>query len=187
MIPRSPNLKRQILTIPNLLSLFRLCLIPVCVWLYCVRHDYIATTLVLILSGLTDVVDGLIARKFHMVSDVGKILDPVADKLTQASMLFCLLSRFRNMIVPLLLMVVKEIFSAISGWLVIRKTGQVQGALWHGKAATVLLYAMMVIHLLWVNIPSVVSTLLIGLCSTAIILSFVLYGIRNLQLIRQPG
>ena len=83
----------RILTIPNLLSFFRLCLIPVFMWLYCVEKNYLWTGIILILSGLTDTVDGIIARKFNMISDLGKVLDPIADKLTQAAMLFCLLTR----------------------------------------------------------------------------------------------
>ena len=91
--------QNKILTIPNLLSLFRLCLIPVFMWLYCVEKNYLWTGIILIISGLTDTVDGFVARHFNMISDLGKILDPVADKLTQAAMLFCLLTRFPLMIV----------------------------------------------------------------------------------------
>ncbi len=63
--------RNQILTIPNLLSFFRLCLIPLFVWLYCVKQAYIWTGTVLLLSGVTDLADGYIARKFHAVSDLG--------------------------------------------------------------------------------------------------------------------
>ena len=55
---------KRVFTLPNLLSFFRLCLIPVIVWLYCIRKNYLMTTLVLLLSGITDVVDGIIARRF---------------------------------------------------------------------------------------------------------------------------
>ena len=81
---------KEILTVPNLLSMLRLCMIPLFVWLYCAKEAFGATALVLVLSGITDIVDGFIARRFHMVSDFGKILDPIADKLTQAAMLLCL-------------------------------------------------------------------------------------------------
>ena len=111
----------KILTIPNLLSFFRLCLIPVFMWLYCVERNYLWTGIILIISGLTDTVDGIIARKFNMISDLGKVLDPIADKVTQAAMLFCLLTRFPLMIAPLALMVVKEFFMGVTGLLVIQK------------------------------------------------------------------
>ena len=86
--------ENKILTVPNLLSLFRLLLIPVIVWLYWFQKDYFPAGALLILSGLTDLADGYIARHFNAVSNVGKILDPIADKLTQAAMLFCLVTRF---------------------------------------------------------------------------------------------
>lgn len=79
--------KEQLLTIPNLLSVVRLLLIPLIVWLYCARQEYELAVLFILLSGATDVVDGFIARRFHMVSDFGKILDPVADKLTQGALI----------------------------------------------------------------------------------------------------
>lgn len=100
----------RILTIPNLLSFFRLCLILLIIWLYCVEENYSWAGYTLILSGITDIVDGFIARRFHMTSDLGKVLDPVADKLTQAAMLVCLLVRFPFMIVPLVLLLIKETF-----------------------------------------------------------------------------
>ena len=72
--------QKKIITIPNILSFFRLCLIPVIVWLYTVKQDYLWTLLILLLSAITDIVDGIIARKFNMISDFGKAFDPVADK-----------------------------------------------------------------------------------------------------------
>lgn len=175
------------LTIPNLLSLFRLCLIPVFMWLYCVEKNYLWTGIVLIISGLTDTVDGIIARKFNMISDLGKVLDPIADKVTQAAMLFCLLTRFPLMIAPLALMVVKEFFMGVTGLMVIQKTGKVFGADWHGKVNTWLLYAMMILHVFWYNIPDIVSKVLIGICVVMMLISLVLYGRHNLKALRETG
>lgn len=175
--------KHKIITIPNILSLFRVLLIPVIIWLYVVKEAPFWTTVILALSGMTDIVDGIIARRFHMVSDFGKAFDPVADKLTQVAMLFCLVTRFKWMLLPLVLLVVKEIFSGVTGLLVIRKTGVVHSAVWHGKVTTVALYSMMSIHLLWFNIPAIFSGILIGACTALIMLSAVLYGNRNLSLL----
>ena len=99
--------RKDILTIPNLLSLLRLMMIPLFVWLYLHGHDG-WTAAVLLLSGATDVVDGYIARHYNQVSDFGKAFDPVADKLTQAAMLLCLTTRHPAMLVPLILLVIKE-------------------------------------------------------------------------------
>ena len=176
--------KHKIITIPNILSFIRLLLIPVIVWLYIVKKDPIWTMAILALSGITDIVDGIIARKCNMVSDFGKAFDPVADKLTQIAMLFCLVSRFRWMLLPLCVLVVKEITAGIMGLMVIRKTGDVFGAVWHGKATTVSLYSMMIIHLLWFNIPGVISGILIGACTALALLSAFMYSRENLKKLR---
>lgn len=182
---RKDEPSNKIITIPNILSLFRLCMIPVILWLYLGEQRNILAGGVLILSGITDIVDGLIARRFHMVSDLGKILDPIADKLTQAAMLLCLLISFPLMLFPLLLMACKELFMAVTGTLIIRKTGMVPGAVWHGKAATVFLYAVMLLHVFWQEVPPLLSIASIAACVLMIALSFLLYAIRNLKLLCQ--
>ena len=178
--------ENKILTIPNVLSVFRICLIPIFIWLYSVKQNYIWAGYVLVLSGITDIMDGFIARKFHLISNLGKILDPIADKLTQGVILLCLISRFSFMIVPFILLILKEIFAGVTGLLVIRKTGQVFGADWHGKVSTCLLYAMMIIHVVWYNISPVFSNIFIIVCIAMMIVSFVLYGIRNIRALTNP-
>ena len=173
--------KHKIVTIPNVLSLLRLLLIPLILWMYVVKHDPLWTCAILVLSGVTDIVDGIIARRCHMVSDFGKAFDPVADKLTQIAMLFCLVTRFRWMLLPLCVMVVKEVAAGILGLVVIRKTGNVDGSVWHGKATTVSLYSMMAIHLIWYNIPGVLSGILIGACTALALLSAFMYTRENVK------
>lgn len=178
-LSQTNDYKNKILTIPNALSFFRLCLIPVFIWMYCVEQKYLETGLLLLLSGATDIVDGFIARTFHMISDLGKILDPIADKLTQAAMLFCLFTRFPLMLLPLALMVVKEFYMGVTGFMVIQKTGKVLGANWHGKVATCLLYIMMILHVVWLDIPKTISNISISACVLMMVISLILYGIRN--------
>lgn len=175
--------ENKVVTIPNILSFFRLCLIPLFIWLYVARKEYGWTAAVLLLSGLTDIVDGFIARHFHQISNVGKILDPIADKLTQLAMLICLLFRFPMMWIAIGVLALKEIFAGITGLLAIHKNKRVHGASWHGKLATVLLYAMILLHVVWFNIPPISSNIAIAVCVAAIINSFVLYGIQNIRAI----
>lgn len=177
--------QNKILTIPNILSFFRLCLIPVIVWLYVGKQDYLWTLLILTLSGVTDIVDGIIARKFKMISNFGKAFDPVADKLTQMAMLFCLVSRFPYMMIPFVLLVVKEVFTGITALVSIKKTNTVKGAVWHGKLTTVSLYAMMAIHVVWFNIPRTLSLILVGICIGIMLMSFIMYAIQNFTAIRK--
>ena len=176
--------QKKIITIPNVLSFFRLCLIPVIVWLYTVKQDYLWTLLILLMSAITDIVDGIIARKCNMISDFGKAFDPVADKLTQMAMLFCLVSRFPYMMIPFVLLVVKEVFTGITALITIKRTNTVKGAVWHGKLTTVALYSMMAIHLLWYNIPRTVSLILVSICIGIMLMSFILYAIQNIKAIK---
>ena len=176
--------KNDILTIPNLLSLVRLLLIPVIIWLYCVRQDYVLGLLVLILSGLTDIADGIIARSFNMVSDFGKILDPVADKLTQFAVMLCLIERFPKMAVPAAIFFVKELVTGIMGLVAVKRSGKVLSADWHGKVNTVLLYFTMALHMIWPGIPEGLSTGLIIACVGMMLFSASRYGVRNRKLIK---
>lgn len=167
--------KDQILTIPNLLSVVRLLLIPLIVWLYCGKQEYYGAAAVIALSGITDIADGIIARKFHMVSDFGKILDPVADKLTQAALIACLISKYDWMLPLLILFAAKEITMGISGLVVIRKKDVVNSAQWFGKLTTVVLYAVMIILFLFPCVPALAANGMILVCAAAILLSMVKY------------
>ena len=168
--------KKNILTIPNFLSLFRLVLIPVIIWLYCDRKQYYATVAVIALSGVTDILDGKIARKFNMVSDVGKVLDPIADKLTQAALVICLITRYPWMRALLILFIIREVIMVWWGYLALKRTDTVNSAKWYGKAATVVLYAVMIVLIFFINIPNLVANMLMLLCAVFMILSLVLYG-----------
>ncbi len=179
--------RRQILTIPNLLSAFRLLLVPVIVCLYCGREDYPLTACVLLLSGATDIVDGFVARRFHMVSDLGKVLDPVADKLTQTAALACLLTRFPAIWWLLGVLMGKEAIMACMGIFVIHKTGVVHGAEWHGKLATCVIYAAIFLHIVWYDIPAAASYGLVAAGVACILLSLVLYTIHNIRWARHTG
>ena len=173
--------QNKVLTLPNLLSLLRLCMIPIIIHLYCVKKKYALTAFMLILSGITDVVDGWIARRFHMISNFGKAFDPVADKLTQLAVMICLVSRFRIMLFPLVILCLKELLAGVIGLITIRKTQTVPSARWHGKACTATLYFVMILHIVWYTIPETVSTVLILISIALMLLSSVLYTVSGFK------
>ena len=173
--------KGRIFTIPNLLSSIRILLIPFFLWFYLAKDDVTVTVILLALSAVTDMLDGFIARHFNCISDLGKALDPVADKLTQLAMLFCLLFRFPRMIILIIVLCVKEVFVGSTQLLVIHRTEEVLGADWHGKVTTILLYGVMLLHLLWLDLPDELSFALELLCIAMLLLSGVLYGLRNIR------
>lgn len=173
------------LTIPNVLTCFRILLIPVFVWMYSFEMDYIAAALVLIVSGITDILDGFIARTFNMMSDLGKLLDPVADKLTQAATVICLSFRYPLMLAIFILMFFKETYAFWSRLQVVKKTGVVYSSQWHGKVTTFLLYATMMIHVFWIEIPKNASNIMVLGCIAMLILSAILYEKENKTLMNE--
>lgn len=179
--------KEQILTIPNLLSLVRLALIPVIVWLYCVERDRTLAVAIIVLSGITDIVDGFIARHFNMISDFGKILDPIADKLTQAAVLICLTVRYRLMYALITLFAVKELIMAFCGCLVIKKKDVVNSAKWYGKLNTVVLFCVMTTLVLFPNIPTTAANIMICICAVMMLISLFLYTTFYIKLLRDKN
>ncbi len=174
----------KIWTIPNMLSFARVLMIPWFVWVYLSKQNSNGAAMILLLSGITDTIDGMIARRFNMVSNLGKALDPLADKLTQIAMMACLVFRFEHMWLVLGALCVKELFVLVSSLMAIHRTDEVLPADWHGKMTTTTLYAAMIAHLLFPGMPQTLSDGLILLCTCMILLSGVLYGVRNIRAIR---
>ena len=167
--------KKQILTIPNLLSVVRLALIPVIVWLYSYEKNYYAAIGVILLSGATDIIDGWIARHFNMISDFGKALDPLADKLTQAALLLCLLSKYKLMWGLIIVFGICEIAKLTLGIIIAKKHDEVNGAKWYGKANTVIIYATMMALILFPQMSDALTTALMLFCGAVMIAAHVLY------------
>lgn len=139
--------KKEFLTIPNLLSLFRLLLIPVYVYLYfraTTPWDYYLCAAILAVSCLTDLADGYIARHFNMISHVGKILDPVADKATQLAMVICLAIRYPVLWWMLGILAVKELYQLIAMYVFAKKKLALNGARFSGKIATTVLFVSLI-------------------------------------------
>ena len=132
-------------TIPNWLCFIRIALIPVFTALF-VKEQYIAAFITMIVAALTDVFDGKIARKYNMVSNLGKILDPIADKLSQIAIVIILLVKFWDgpLKYILFLFIFKELLMVIgAGILMAKGMRPVAAEVW-GKLATVVFYTFMI-------------------------------------------
>ena len=132
--------------IPNILTVIRFLIIPFIV-INIFLGNYILAFVFFTLSGLTDIADGFIARKFNLVSNFGKLMDPLADKLTQIATLTSLVI---NNIIPIwiLLIVLLKEFIMIVGASFLYGKDVVVYSRWYGKLATVLFYIAIVISLL---------------------------------------
>ena len=155
------NWKKEILTIPNLLSLLRLVLIPVYMTIYlnaATASDYYLSAAILAVSCLTDMIDGKIARHFNMISTIGKILDPFADKATQFTLILCLALKHPVLWYLVGLFVVKEGFQLIAGGIMLRKGRMLDGALISGKICTTVLFVSLIIL---VMLPALQETVIL--------------------------
>lgn len=170
--------KKEVFSIPNILSFVRLLLIPVFMIFYLTAKtpfDYYIAAAVILISGLTDMADGLIARKFRMITELGKVLDPIADKLTQVAIVFTLTFRFPAMFFLFVLLAVKEIFMGVNGLVLLRKGKKLDGAMWFGKLATAVLYVVMFIFIAVPTLPDTAANILMIIAGFFLVLSFLLY------------
>ena len=124
--------------VPNILTTIRLLLIPV-IFYFTLQENYILAVIFLTLSGITDVLDGYIARRFNFITDFGTLFDPLADKLTQISTLIVLVIQQIIPIWILIVVIVKEVLM-IAGAAFLYDKNTIVGSRWYGKAATVVFY-----------------------------------------------
>ena len=126
--------------IPNILTLFRILLVPVFIYLFHISKEHGLAVAVFLLAGLTDVLDGFLARHYNWTSNIGKILDPFADKCMQVSALICLgQSGFVSWWIVSVL-VFKELVLFIGALFALKKERVYVQSNWYGKAGTVAFY-----------------------------------------------
>ncbi len=171
--------KKDILTIPNILSLFRLLLIPVYVVIYLNAEqpiDYAIAAAILAISCLTDMIDGKIARHFNMISTIGKVLDPIADKATQFTLLLCLAIRYPVLWSLAFLFVIKEGFQLIAGLITFKHGKMLTGALISGKICTAVLFISLIVMVLMPNLPENVIHIITLVDAVFMLIAFIHYA-----------
>lgn len=168
--------KENNFSIPNMMSAFRILLIPVFVLAYFLRPDAVwISVMTLAISGLTDVVDGIIARKFHMITQLGKVLDPVADKLTQATVCVCLTISHPQLLILLVVLGIKELTMMCGGIYVLKTGHKPISAKWFGKLCTCVLFGVFMLFLLFPNMGAGQMYGLIGVGVVFAAFSLIMY------------
>lgn len=160
--------------IPNILSGFRLLLVPFFVWQMLAGHTLVGGILLLV-SGITDMLDGMLARRFGWVSDLGKVLDPAADKLTQVAAFLVMAISLRRYWVFFVVLTLKEALMAIGALYLMKKGIRLEGAHWYGKVSTVVFYAVIIVVLLFPGLPVGVVTALLGVATAVSVIALLLY------------
>ena len=137
---------KNIFTIPNIISLFRLILVPLFVITYFAETEnnyYFWSIVIVLISGLSDIVDGFIARRFNMISDLGKVLDPIADKLTQVVIILSLAIRHPSIFPMFIVLFVKELLTLFVAVHLLSKGTKPISSKWFGKLSTVVIFLTM--------------------------------------------
>lgn len=174
----------DIMTIPNAISFVRILLITPFVAFF-ISRMYIAAAVTVAISGLSDCFDGLIARKFHQESEFGKILDPLADKLTLIAVGVCLIL-IEPFVLPLMIiMVIKDTLMIIGGVIIVRRGIIPPKSSWYGKVSTFLFYisvAAIVLMAVFHYENMALSYSLLGVTAAFMIYSLINYAVIFFQL-----
>ncbi len=170
--------RKELLSIPNCMGYFRILLIP----LFCIIYiradsiiDYYAAAGIVIISAVTDLLDGKIARKFNMITEFGKVIDPVADKLTHGAIALCLILRYRYMKYLVLVMLLKEAFMVIMGVINLKHGRRLDGAKMYGKVCTTTLFIVLAALVLFPEIPEITANVLIVFEIIMMLVTWALY------------
>lgn len=182
----------KIFTIPNLLSMIRIVLIiPMIVFF--LSKNYIGAVICIVISGLSDMFDGMIARRFNQISKLGKMLDPIADKLTLVAVIICIGILIPNLRLLVIILAAKDILMLIGGAYLIHRGITPPAAKWYGKIATVVFY-ISVTAIVGIEVfggaqlaaqLSVLITTLLTVTSLVMIFALVMYAILFFQLLKE--
>ena len=172
-------------TIPNLLSLLRIALIIPFV-IFFLRGNYIASALMIIVSGISDALDGFTARKLNQITELGKMLDPLADKLTLIAIMICIVILFPIVMPVVIILIVKDIIMMIGASVLLKSDIKPPAARWYGKIGTVLFYfsvTLIVFLKAAFNYDnSVLSIVLLGVTAAMMIFALIKYFLIFIKL-----
>ena len=167
--------------IPNILTGIRFILIPF-IFIAVISHHYLVGIIIFTISAFTDILDGYIARKYNYISDIGKLIDPLADKITQISLLLAL--TILN-ILPwwiLAIVFIKECTIIITASFLYKRKDFVVYSKWYGKLATTLFYlaiiCSLIINQFHINLPFKFDLYLYYLAILATIFSLIMYAVQ---------
>lgn len=165
--------------LPNILCYLRILMVPLFLHIYFTaetQRDYYIATGVVMASGITDFLDGQIARRCNMITDLGRIIDPIADKLMQLAMLAALMFKIKYMYILVIYLIIKEVVMAAVGFVCMKTIHRrLNGAKWYGKVCTALLYVVMLVLVAFPQLENTYQNILLCVCAGGLTLSFIMY------------
>ena len=180
----------DLFTVPNLLTYMRFILVAPFMY-YFINQQYIPAAICIGISGLTDCFDGMLARKLNQVTSLGKILDPIADKVTLIAVAVCMLIYMPSILPIMLVLVVKELLMLIGGFVLLIKKIAPPPANIFGKVATLVFYftICIVIFLKAVFSIEIMSLIVIGsvIVALAMLVALVQYAMIFVKLLKNAN
>ena len=170
--------KKDIFTIPNIICYVRILLIPIFAYIYITAdssQDYIIAASIVLVSSISDLFDGMIARKFNQVTELGKILDPVADKLNHFAILLCLAFRYKIMWLVIALMVIKEGYMLYNGIYFLKRGKMMNGAMWYGKICTAVTFIGLFAIFLIFDMPEIYVNIIAIIMMITMVFTLIMY------------
>ena len=185
-------ISKDLMTIPNAISFIRILLITPFVACFIaakfINGNYIPSIVIIALSGISDFFDGMIARKFHQESELGKVLDPLADKLTLIAVGVCLIFIEPYVLPLMVIMVLKDVLMIIGGTIIINQGVIPPKSSWYGKASTFMFYiavGMVVLMEIFNFHNETVSLTVLGFTAGLMIFSLINYAIIFFRIQKQ--
>ncbi len=174
------------MNVPNLLSLIRLILVPVFAYVFFSGHPYAGpiSAAIFLAAFLTDIADGWIARHYNLVTKLGRILDPLADKLMKATAVICLTIRGDIPLWVILVLLAKEIVMLSGGTYLLTKTKDLPSSNWFGKTAEGSVVAMVLLLIVF-SVPHGVSVTLWCIVLALELLALCVYAVRTVKLLEK--
>lgn len=170
----------------------RFALIPFFFWTY-TTDKFLAAAIIFFAAGLTDMIDGMIARRYNMTTELGKIIDPLADKLMQMCAVVLLAIEFKQLIWLLVLFCVKEITQMLGGFKMIKDKKEIMPSKWYGKLNTAIIFVFLSL-LIWRGygieghvgydgngIPEWICYIAFGIIAFLLVYSFIRYYIEGFR------
>ncbi len=167
-------------SLPNILSVFRIIIIPFFIIFYA-KEMYIFALIALVISGCTDTLDGTIARRFNSITELGKVLDPLADKLTQVAIAIMLCIRYPFIAPMIVILVIKEVSMIVFSYRLLKLGAAPIAALWWGKIATAVFYVVTCFivafghYLINTTYGEIILLTLTGIATILMVFSFIKY------------
>lgn len=180
----------SVFTIPNIISITRILLI-VPFTIYFIIEEYIIAFAIILLSGVSDCLDGFIARKLNQVTELGKLLDPIADKLTLVSVLICLGVLIPKLLPMVIILALKDVLMLFGGLYLLKQGITPPPAKWYGKLATIVFYISVIIIVFFKGFLEyevyMLTFILLSITFVAMMFALVKYAIIFKALLKNKG